>query len=210
MAEIEFWTNPMSRGRIVHWMLEELGEPYDIHWLEWGEHKSPDYLAINPMGKIPAIRHTTAANGPKVVTEAAAICLYLADVYPAAGLKPGPEGLADYYRWTLFAAGPAEHAVTSKSMGWDVPAERKGTVGFGDYDDVVSTLEGMLKGRTFVCGETFTAADVYFGSSILWGVDFGTLPALPALQLYADRLRERPAHRKVLDVCTVKAAASNH
>ena len=163
MATITFWTNPMSRGQIAHWMLEEAGEPYETVWLDWGRHKEPAYLAVNPMGKVPAIRH-----GAAVVTEAAAICLYLADAFPAA----------------------------SRAMGWEASPERKMMLGFGDYDDAVGALEGQLKDRSFVCGAAFTAADVYVGSAVDWGLAFKTMPALPAFERYAARLRERPAYQR--------------
>jgi len=111
---LEFWTNPMSRGQIAHWMMEELGQPYTTHWLDWGPagNKNADFLAVNPMGKVPTIRHDG-----KVVTEAAAICLYLAEAFPQAGLKPSGAALADYYRWTFFCSGPIEQAITARR--WD-------------------------------------------------------------------------------------------
>lgn len=201
--KLEFWTNPMSRGQIAHWMLEELGQPYETHWLEWGATKSPEYLAVNPMGKVPAIRH----NG-QVVTECAAICLYLAEAFPRAGLKPGPEGLADYYRWTLFAAGPVEQAVVAKSMKWETPAERAAMLGFGSFDATIAALEGMLKTRAFVCGDHFTAADVYVGSQVDWGLAFGSIPKLPAFEAYAERLRARPAYgrSKAINGARISAA----
>lgn len=202
---LTFWTNPMSRGQIVHWMLEEVGEPYETVWLAWGPsgHKSPDYLKINPMGKVPAIRHEG-----RIVTECAAICLYLADVFPKAGLKPAADKLADYYRWTLFAAGPLEHAVTSKTMGWTAPPEREAMLGFGSYDAAVDALDAMLKDRDYVCGEAFTAADVYVGSAVAWGVAFGTLPKRPAFEAYAARLEARPASKRAKDICNAKMAAA--
>lgn len=189
---IEFWTNPMSRGQIAHWMLEELGQPYTINWLDWGVggNKSPDFLAINPMGKVPTIRHDG-----KVVTEAAAVCLYLADAFPQAKLKPEAAGLADYYRFTLFAAGPMEQAITANAMGWQVPEGRDGMAGFGTYDSAVNTLEIMLTGRDYVCGKTFTAADVYVGSTVDWGLAFKSIPTRPAFENYAARLRERSAYK---------------
>jgi glutathione S-transferase len=193
MADLIFWTNPMSRGRIAHWMLEETGEPYETRWLEWGPQgsRSAEYLQVNPMGKVPALQH----HG-RVVTEAAAICLYLADVFPERGLKPGQESLAHYYRWMLFAAGPVEHAVTSKSLGWAAPPGREAMVGFGSFEAVVGALETHLRAHRFVCGDAFTAADVYVGSQVLWGLQFGTMPKLPAFEAYAARLRERPAHQR--------------
>jgi glutathione S-transferase len=190
---IEFWTNPMSRGQIAHWMLEELGQPYSINWLDWGPNgnKSADYLAINPMGKVPTIRHDG-----KVVTEAAAICLYLADAFPQAKLKPVNAGeLADYYRYTFFAAGPVEQAVTSRALGWQVPEGRDGMAGFGSFDAAIGALEQLLTGRDYVCGSTFTAADVYVGSTVDWGLMFKSIPTRPAFEDYAARLRERPAYK---------------
>ena len=190
---IEFWTNPMSRGQIAHWMLEELGQPYVTHWLDWGPtgNKSADYLAINPMGKVPTIRHDG-----KVVTEAAAICLYLADAFPQAKLKPSSAAeLADYYRYTLFAAGPVEQAVTSRALGWQVPEGRDGMAGFGSFEAAIGALEHLLTGRDYVCGKTFTAADVYVGSTVDWGLMFKSIPTRPAFEAYAERMRDRPAYK---------------
>lgn len=189
---IIFYTNPMSRGAIARWMLEETGKPYEEVVLDFGPAmKTPEYLAINPMGKVPAIVH----NG-RIVTEAAAICLYLADVFRDCGLFPEDEEKADYYRWTLFAAGPLEHAVTGKALDWTVPGERRGMVGFGSFDTAVHTLEKALSGRDHVCGPRFTAADVYVGSAVIWGLQFGTLPKLPALETYAARLFEREGYKR--------------
>ncbi|MBI1188377.1 MAG: glutathione S-transferase [Alphaproteobacteria bacterium] len=203
---LTFWTNPMSRGQIVHWMMEELGEPYETVWLDWGPggNKSADFLKINPMGKVPAVRHDG-----RIVTECAAICLYLADMFPNAKLKPAASALADYYRWTLFAAGPLEHAVTSKTMGWSAPAEREMTLGFGSFDATVDALEGMLKDRNYVCGEVFTAADVYVGSAVAWGLQFGTMPKRPAFEAYAARLEARPAYARTKEICNARIAEAN-
>ena len=122
MAELTFYTNPMSRGQTIRWMLEEVGEPYDTEILDYGTTmKAEPYLAINPMGKVPAIRHDG-----KVVTEVAAICCYLADAFPAAGLAPDPADRADYYRWMFFTSGPVEAAFTAKAMGWEVAARAPG------------------------------------------------------------------------------------
>lgn len=189
---IEFWTNPMSRGQIAHWMLEEMGQPYTTNWLDWGPggNKRADFLAINPMGKVPTIRHDA-----KVVTEAAAIILYLADAFPQATLKPEGSALADYYRYTFFAAGPMEQAVTANAMGWQVPEGRDGMAGFGTYENAVNALETMLNDRDYVCGKTFTAADVYVGSTVDWGLSFKSIPSRPAFEAYAERLRDRPAYK---------------
>ncbi len=202
---IEFWTNPMSRGQIAHWMLEELGQPYRTNWLDWGPagNKSAEFLAVNPMGKVPTIRHDG-----KVVTEAAAICLYLAEAFPQAGLKPTGAALADYYRWTFFASGPIEQAVTAKALGWQVPEGREGMAGFGSLDAAVDALDQWLTGRPFVCGASFTAADVYVGSTVDWGLIFGSLPARPSFEAYAARLRTRPAYIQAKAINAARTAST--
>lgn len=189
--ELVFYTNPMSRGRIVRWMLEEVGQPYRTELLDYGTSmKAPEYLALNPMGKVPAIRH-----GDAVVTEAGAICAYLADAFPEAGLAPpqGSKARAPYFRWMFYAAGPFEAAVTNKSLNVEVPPERKGMVGYGSFDDVMNTLEYAVTQSEFIAGDRFTAADVYFGSSIGWGLMFGSIEKRPAFQAYFGRLANRPA-----------------
>ena len=189
--ELVFYTNPMSRGRIVRWMLEEVGQPYRTELLEYGTTmKAPGYLAINPMGKVPALRH-----GDTVVTECAAICCYLADAFPAAGLAPpaGDRLRGPYYRWMFFAAGPLEAATTNQAFGLEVPAERKGMAGYGSLADVLAGLEAALAGREYLVGERFTAADVYVGSHVGWGMSFGTIEQRPAFERYFARLSARPA-----------------
>lgn len=200
---IEFWTNPMSRGQIAHWMLEETGKPYQINWLDWGPtgNKSPEFLAINPMGKVPTIRH----NGV-VVTEAAAICLYLADAFPEAKLRPPAEKAGDYYRYVMFAAGPVEQAVTAKALGWAVPEGRDGMAGFGSFDAAINALETMLTGRDYVCGDQFTAADVYVGSSVDWGLMFKSIPSRPAFEAYAERLRARKPYQQAKAINAARVA----
>lgn len=190
--EIEFWTNPRSRGAIVHWMLEEVGAPYRPIVLDYGAPmRTPGYLAINPMAKVPAIRWRG-----QVVTEVAAICAYLADSFPEAGLAPQPEERAAYHRWMFFGAGPLEAAVTIRALGVEVPPERRGMVGWGDYDSVVATLEHAVSAAPYLAGERFTAADVYTGSQIGWGLMFGTLPERPALRAYWSRIESRPARAR--------------
>jgi glutathione S-transferase len=192
--EIEFWTNPRSRGAIAHWMLEEVGAPYRPIVLDYGTTmKAPDYLAINPMGKVPAIRHRG-----QVVTECAAICAYLAETFPDAGLLPAPDRRGAYFRWLFFGAGPLEAAVTNRALGVEVPAERRGMVGYGDFDTVVATLAGRLAEAPYLAGDRFTAADVYTGSQIIWGLQFGTLPDRPAFRPYADRIKDRPARARAV------------
>jgi glutathione S-transferase len=190
--ELVFYTNPMSRGRIVRWMLEEVGQPYRTEVLGYdaGGMKSPGYLAINPMGKVPAITHAGA-----VVTECAAICAYLADAFPDAGLAP-PPGSRDrgaYYRWLFFAAGPVEAAVADKAMGWEAPPERSRMFGYGSFGQMLDTLEKAVSGRRHLAGERFSAADLYVGSQLNWGMTFGTIEKRPAFEAYVAPLRERAA-----------------
>lgn len=193
---ITFYTNPMSRGQIARWMLEEVGEPYEAVVLDYGTTmKGDDYLQINPMGKVPAIVHDG-----KVVTECAAICAYLADAFPDAGLAPPAGERSDYYRWMFFAAGPIEAAVTNKSLGFELPEGRERMAGYGTFDDAVGALEKAVSGPAWICGDQFTAADVYVGSQIDWGLAFGTMPANPAFEAYAVRLRERPAYKRQKEI----------
>ncbi|MCE7797754.1 glutathione S-transferase family protein [Sphingobium sufflavum] len=189
MTDLIFYTNPQSRGRIARWMLEEVGAPYRTAVLDYATAmKAPDYLAINPMGKVPAIVHDG-----RVVTECAAICAYLADAFPQAGLAPSTTDRADYYRWMFFVAGPLEAAVTTKALHVTVAEEQKRMVGFGSLEDVLATLEALLSTRDYVTGSGFTAADVYVGAHLRWGMGFGTIPASPVFTAYSDRLGERPA-----------------
>ena len=193
--EIVFHTNPMSRGRIVRWMLEELGQPYRTEVMVYGESmKSPAYLAINPMGKVPAIVHRGV-----VVTEAAAICAYLADAFPAAGLAPALDDplRGSYLRWLFFAAGPVEAAVSAKALGLLAPADKAGTVGYGSFEQTIDTLEQVAASASpWLLGERFTAADVYVGSQILWGQMFKSMPARDAFATYGERLRARAAWQR--------------
>jgi len=193
--ELVFHTNPQSRGRIVRWMLEEVGQPYRTVVQEYGiGMKSPAYLAINPMGKVPAIEHRGV-----VVTEAAAICAYLADAFPGAGLAPAMDDplRGTWYRWMFFAAGPVEAAVSAKALGLLAPPERAATVGYGSYEQTVDTLETAVQAASpWLLGERFSAADVYVGSQVSWGVMFKTLPERPAFVEYAARLQAREAAKR--------------
>jgi glutathione S-transferase len=189
--ELVFYTNPMSRGRIVRWMLEEVGQPYRTEILEFGTTmKAPAYLAINPMGKVPAIRH-----GDTVVTEAAAICAYLADAFPQANLAPAPGSRerGPYYRWLFFGAGPVESAVSNKALGFQVPPERTGTIGYGSLESVLNALENALSKGDYLAGDRFTAADLYVGAQIGWGMQFGSIEKRPVFERYAARINGRPA-----------------
>lgn len=188
--EIILYTHPYSRGGIVLWMLEELGVPYRLEYLEYGQSmKGPEYLAINPMGKVPAIRH-----GDVIVTEAAAICAYLADQFPEAGLAPALNLRADYYRWLFFAAGPFEAAAGLSLCKVELNPEQEMQLGCGRLDTVVDTLAGAVRGRQYIAGDRFSAADIYVGSHIGWGMQFGTLEKRPEFVGYWDGLKNRPAH----------------
>lgn len=192
MADLTFYTNPMSRGRIARWMLEETGADYDTVFLRYGpEMQGADYKAINPMMKVPAIVHKG-----KTVTECGAICAYLAEAFPDAGLAPLPEERADYYRWMFFAAGPWEQASTNRAMGFEVPADKGMMAGYGDFDRTLAVLTSIINDRPYVCGERFTAADVYVGSQIAWGMQFGSIPETPQLKDYVGRGMSRPAFQR--------------
>ena len=192
--ELVFYTNPRSRGRIVRWMLEEIGQPYRTEVVDYGTTmKAAAYLAINPMGKVPALRH-----GDAVVTEAAAICAYLADAFPQAKLAPPPgdRKRAPYYRWMFFAAGPIEAAVSNKAFGFVVPPEREGSVGYGTFDRVMNVLEHAVSTGSYLVGDGFTAADLYVGSQIGFGLMFGTIEKRPAFTDYWQRVSGRPAYAR--------------
>lgn len=192
MAELVFYTNPQSRGRIVRWMLEEVGASYQVRTLGYGGDLASDaYRAVNPMMKIPSIVHDG-----RVVTECAAICAYLADAFPAAGLAPVPADRHDYYRWLFFAAGPLEAAVTNQSLGVTVSPEQSGMVGYGSYDRMVDALDAGIAGKRFLAGDAFSAADVYVGAQLMWGTQFGTLPKRETFMAYLEPILGRDAFRR--------------
>lgn len=196
MAALTFYTNPMSRGQIARWMLEEVGQPYEQVVLEYGTTmKAPEYLTINPMGKVPAIRH-----GDTVVTEGAAICAYLADAFPEAGLLPDPAHRGDYFRWLFFAAGPLEQAVTNRALGFQVPADRARMAGYGSFEATMDGLEAAVKGKKYVAGDRFSAVDVYLGSQIGWGLAFGSIEKRPVFEEYWAGISGRPAYLKAKEI----------
>jgi len=202
--ELVFYTHPQSRGRIVRWMLEEIGQPYRTELLEYGTTmKGPAYLAINPMGKVPAIRH-----GDMVVTEAAAICAYLADAFPEARLAPPPGDRlrGAYYRWLFYGAGPLEAAWTNKAMGFVVPPERERMAGYGRFETVVDVLEQAFSRADYVVGDSFTAADVYLGSGLGFGMQFGMVEKRPAFERYCQRLNARRAALRAKEIDDALAA----
>ncbi len=195
MSNLIFYTNPQSRGRIVRWMLEEIGQPYETELIPYDEMKSERYLAIHPLGKVPAIKHRG-----HVLTECAAICAYLADVFPEAGLGPRDEEKADYYRWLFFAAGPLEAAVSNQAMGWQVPPERERMFGYGNFDRAIAAMDELLSRHDYVCGDRFTAADVYVGSQIMFPLQFKMLPEKDSFLRYRDRLSARPAYQRANEI----------
>ncbi len=208
MAEYTFFTNPMSRGQIARWALHEAGADYEDARVDWA-NKPAALIEANPMGKVPTIIHH-AVSGDRVVSEAAAICAYLADMHPLAELAPRESERADYYRWMFFAAGPVEQAITAKAMGWEVPEGREGMAGFGSFERTIDTLEQALTGRNWICGERFTMADVYVGSAVGWGLAFGTMPKRDAFTVYAERFGEREAYKaaSAIDHAAISEAQS--
>jgi len=196
MSELIFYTNPMSRGQTVRWMLEEVGEPYEAHILDYKTTmKAEPYLSVNPMGKVPAIRHDG-----KVVTEVAAICCYLADAFPAADLAPPPAERADYYRWIFFTSGPVEAAFSNKAAGWEPAPERQAMFGYGTYDRAMATLEAAVSARPFLAAERFTAADLFVGAMIGFMLQFNLLDPRPAFTDYVARVTDRPAYRRAKEI----------
>jgi len=195
--EIVFYSSPMSRGRIVHWMLEEVGAPYryEVLNLETQDQKKPGFLAVNPMGKVPAIVHRGT-----VVTEGGAICTYLADAFPAARLAPPTDSPArgTYLRWMFFGGNCVEPAVIDRMLSRP-GASRPGALGYGSYEDTVATLEKALTPGPNILGAQFSAADVYIGSQIWFGMLVKALEPHPAFQAYLNRLQERPAYKRFVE-----------
>ena len=190
--ELVFYTNPMSRGRIVRWMLEEVGRPYRTDVLEYATTmKAPEYLAINPMGKVPALRH-----GEAVVTECAAICAYLADAFPQADLAPPPgdPNRGPYYRWMFFAPSCMEPVITDKAF--NRPPVAPSTVGYGDFDDVMDTVSAAVSNIEYIAGNHFTAADLILGGTLSYGMMFGLIPKRDEFVVYAGRMTSRDAYKR--------------
>lgn len=206
MSDLIFYTNPMSRGRIIRWMLEEVGQPYETRILRWetGEAKAADYLAVNPMGKVPVIVHDGV-----IVTECAAICAYLADAFPQAGLAPPAHSplRGPYYRWLFFGAGPIEQAVATRTVNLEPTIEQRRSLGFGCIEDVLAAVEGAVKDRAYLAGDSFTAADLYIASHLSWGMNFGTIERRPAFEAYVERHLQRPAAHRAAEIDNALIAA---
>ncbi len=192
-APFTLYTHPMSRGRTARWMLEECGAAYDSVILDYGPAmKAPDYLAINPMGKVPALKH-----GNTVVTETAAICAYLADLFPEKTLAPavGTAARAAYYRWLFFAAAPMEAAAMGKSLGLLAPPDKAVQVGYGSYAQVMDTLEvAVTQGQPYLCGAQFSAADLYLSAALVWSMQVGGTEKRPAFERYIEPIVQREAY----------------
>jgi glutathione S-transferase len=194
MSNLTLYHAAPSRSSVVHWMLEEVGEPYDVQLmsLKKGENRAADYLKVNPMGKVPALRH-----GDVVITESAAICAYLADAFPQARLnvpvddsRRGP-----YLKWLFFGPSCVEPAIIDRLFPrtGDIP---RAALGYGDYDTVIEVLAAAVRNGPFLMGEQFTAADVVIGSALRWGMMFKGLPERPEFVAYAGRVAERPAAKR--------------
>jgi glutathione S-transferase len=191
MDTLTLYTNPMSRGRIARWMLEEAGLPYEARIVQYGpEMKSAAYRALNPMGKVPTLVH-----GDTVVTEIAAICCHVAELVPDKGLIPPSGQRGAFYRWMFFAAGSVDPAISAASLGLDTSDPKiYARVGWGNVEAVADTLGGLLAdGRPHLLGEAFSAVDVCLGSQIVWGLQFRTLPEREGFAAYAARVTARPA-----------------
>lgn len=195
--ELVLYTNPMSRGCIAHLMLEELGVPYRIELVDFDADRSPAFLALNPMGKVPTIVHRGV-----VVSEAAAVCAYLADVFPKAGLAPALDDArrGSYLRWLFFGAGCVEPALLDKASPRQNPPPRR-SIGYGSYTDVLDALERAIQPGPWILGESFSAADVYVGSLIGWGLMSESLEPRAAFREYNARFGQRPAKQRVNSQC---------
>jgi glutathione S-transferase len=194
MAKLTLYHGAPSRSSIALWMLEEVGEPYDVHLVSFakGENLAPDYLAINPMGKVPALRH-----GDAIVTEVAATCTYLADEFPAAKLNVpvGAPQRGAYLKWLFFGPSCIEPAVIDRAAPRKEDA-RRAMLGYGDFDTTMNVVAKAVAKGPYIMGEQFTAADVVIGAQIRWGMMFKMIPERPEFTEYAGRLGERPAAKR--------------
>lgn len=191
MSSMTFYTNPQSRGRVIRWMLEEIGQPYDVKIMTFGaDIKSPEFLEINPMGKVPALVHNGA-----VVTEVVAICTYLAEQFPEANLVPQSKSAerASYYRWLFIAAGPLEMALTVKANNWEITKDRAISVGCGQTEDILNVIEQTLTKQNYLCGDQFTTADLVMASYIGFHTMLKILEPKPIFMEYVERCKKREA-----------------
>lgn len=195
--KITFYYNPMSRARLSHWMLEETEAPYEIKVVDWkdGSIKTPEYLKINPMGKVPAIVHKGV-----VVTEGAAICTYLADAFPEKNLSPAfnDPRRGSFYRWMFFSINCVEQAVIDRAIPRikELPSS---SLGYGSFDDTMRTLEDAVK-NNFLIGDQFTSADLYLSANLNWYFVTKMMEPTPILQKYVDRCINRPSFKRADDI----------
>ena len=205
MADLTLYHAAPSRSSVVRWMLEELGQPYDLHLLNLanGDQTKPEYRAINPMGKVPALKY-----GDAVVTEVAAICTYLADEFPHAWLNipVGDPRRGAYLKWLFFSPSCIEPAVTDRAFPRK-EEPRRGTLGYGDLDTVMDVVAKAVEPGPYLLGEQFTAADVVLGSMLRWGMMFDLLPRQPEFVAYVGRLEQRPALQRAVGLDQELAAA---
>lgn len=208
MSKMTFYTNPQSRGAVVSWILAECGlvegTDFDKMIMEYDSDispngiKSPEYLAVNPMGKLPAlvVHHS---DGDVVLTEGSAICTYLADAYPEKNLAPSTDSplRGTYYRWLFYTHAVLEAAVMDKAMGFTVSDDKTSTVGYGKFDLVIKTLENELTDTTYLCGDEFTTADLYLSNALGFYMQFGLVDKLPAFEAYVAKHTSREAFNKV-------------
>lgn len=209
MNSITLFSNPQSRGRIVRWMLEEIGEPYDVKVMTFGgDIKSPEYLKLNPMGKVPTLMYKDS-----VITEVAAICTFLAEQFPEKGLAPPPHSPArgSYYRWLFFVAGPLEMASSAKAFGWKIDDKTAISVGCGRIQDTLNTIEQTLAKQPYLCGDQFTTADLLMASYLGWEIMTKVLEPTPVFSEYVERCEQREAAKRAnrLDDALLEEQASN-
>ena len=194
MPNLTLYHAAPSRSSIVLWMLEEVGEPYELHLmsLKKGDNRAADYLKVNPMGKVPALRH-----GDVLITEAAAICAHLADAFPGAKLNVpvGDPRRGPYLKWLFFGPACLEAAIIDRSFPRAGEAPRQ-ALGYGDHETVMNVLSEAVRRGPYLLGEQFTAADVVIGSGIRWGMMFKGVPERPEFVAYASRVAERPAAKR--------------
>lgn len=209
MAEFTFYTVAMSRGQMARWALHEAGADYDQIVFDW-ESRPENFTAINPMNKVPALVHHLDS-GDVVVTEASAICHYMAETHPDAGLLPEIHEKAAYFRWLFFAAGPLEQAVMAQALGWSVPEGKNATAGFGSLELTLDVIDAWLGDNDYAAGNRFTMADVYFGSQFIWGLRFGSIPERASFSAYVERLtaREKYAEALAIDAALIRAAEAS-
>jgi glutathione S-transferase len=189
---IVLYHHPYSRAANVIWMLEEVGVPYDLHYvdIQTGEQKHADVTALNPMGKLPIL-----TDGVAVITESAAIGIYLADRYAPLRLAPAldtPER-GTFLRWSFFAPSVIEPGAMAKAAGW---AFREGAAGFGNYDAMLVSMQSAIAGRDFILGDRFTMADVIFGGTVAYMLRFKMVEPLATLTAYCQRLEQREARQR--------------